>query len=49
VPFLGEVPLLLDVRESGDAGTPIVLSAPESAGAKAFRAVAAHVWAEVTG
>jgi ATP-binding protein involved in chromosome partitioning len=49
VPFLGEVPLLLDVRESGDAGTPIVLSAPESAGAKAFRAVAARVWTEVTG
>jgi len=43
------VPLLLDVRESGDAGTPIVLSAPKSAGAQALRAVAERVWTEVTG
>jgi ATP-binding protein involved in chromosome partitioning len=48
VPFLGEVPLLLDVRESGDVGRPIVLAAPESAGAQALRAVAARVWNEVT-
>jgi ATP-binding protein involved in chromosome partitioning len=48
VPFLGEVPLLLDVRESGDAGRPIVLAAPESAGAQALRAIAARVWNEVT-
>jgi ATP-binding protein involved in chromosome partitioning len=48
VPFLGEVPLLLDVRESGDAGKPIVLAAPESAGAQALRSVAARVWNEVT-
>jgi ATP-binding protein involved in chromosome partitioning len=48
VPFLGEVPLLMDVRESGDGGTPIVLASPESAGAQALRAVAARVWNEVT-
>jgi ATP-binding protein involved in chromosome partitioning len=48
VPFLGEVPLLMEVRESGDGGKPIVLAAPDSAGAQALRAVAARVWNEVT-
>jgi len=48
VPFLGEVPLLLDVRMSGDAGTPIVLSAPDSPGAQALRAVARQVWSAVS-
>ena len=39
-PFLGEIPLLLDVRSMSDAGTPIVAAAPESEGAKAFIAIA---------
>ena len=43
VPFLGAIPLLADVRASGDAGQPIVLSAPDSPAAVAFRAVAARV------
>ncbi len=47
VPFLGEVPLLLDVRQAGDAGQPIVLAAPESAGALAFRSIAKAVWESV--
>lgn len=38
--FLGEVPLAVAVRESGDNGTPVVLSAPESAEAQAFRQAA---------
>jgi ATP-binding protein involved in chromosome partitioning len=49
VPFLGEVPLLLDVREAGDAGRPIMMSAPQSAGAQAFSAIAAAVWERVHG
>ena len=40
IPFLGEVPLLADIRATGDAGAPIVASAPESEGAKAFRHIA---------
>jgi ATP-binding protein involved in chromosome partitioning len=44
VPFLGEVPLLAAVRESGDAGLPVVLAAPESEAAVAFREIAAQVW-----
>ncbi|WP_284944197.1 Mrp/NBP35 family ATP-binding protein [Acidisoma cladoniae] len=38
--FLGEIPLLLDVRHMSDAGTPIVAAAPDSEGAKAFVAIA---------
>jgi ATP-binding protein involved in chromosome partitioning len=47
VPFLGEVPLLLDVREAGDSGRPLLMSAPESAGARAFSQIAARVWERV--
>ncbi len=43
VPFLGAVPLLLDVRVAGDAGLPIVLGAPQSAAAVAFRGIAEGV------
>lgn len=40
VPFLGEVPLLAAIRASGDDGTPIVASAPDSEAALAFRRIA---------
>jgi ATP-binding protein involved in chromosome partitioning len=43
VPFLGEIPLLLAIRETGDAGTPICAADPQSEAAGAFRAVAAQV------
>ncbi len=43
VDFLGEVPLLLDVRASGDAGTPIVAAAPDSPAAQAFAQIASRV------
>ncbi len=41
VPFLGEVPLLLEIRETGDAGTPVCAASPQSPAAAALRAVAA--------
>jgi ATP-binding protein involved in chromosome partitioning len=41
--FLGEVPLLLDIRTSSDAGTPVAAAAPESPAAQAFAAVARAV------
>jgi ATP-binding protein involved in chromosome partitioning len=47
--FLGEVPLVLEVRTASDAGTPIVAASPESDSAKAFRAVADAVWAKLAG
>ncbi len=40
VPFLGEVPLLPDIRQTADAGTPIVASAPDSPAAQAYLAIA---------
>jgi ATP-binding protein involved in chromosome partitioning len=41
--FLGEVPLLLDIRTSGDAGEPVTASAPDSEAARAFAAIAARI------
>jgi ATP-binding protein involved in chromosome partitioning len=43
VPFLGEVPLLLAIRETGDRGTPIAAAEPEGPAAQAFAALAANV------
>jgi ATP-binding protein involved in chromosome partitioning len=42
--FLGEVPLLIEIRTSSDAGAPIVASAPDSAAAQAFAAIARRLW-----
>jgi ATP-binding protein involved in chromosome partitioning len=47
VDFLGEVPLHVAIRETSDAGTPIVASAPDGEHAKAYRAIAGKVWAKV--
>jgi ATP-binding protein involved in chromosome partitioning len=43
VPFLGEVPLGMEVREAGDKGTPVVVSEPDSAQGSAFRKLAEEV------
>lgn len=40
VPFLGEIPLHLSIRESSDNGLPIVLVEPDSVHAAAYRGVA---------
>jgi ATP-binding protein involved in chromosome partitioning len=40
VPLLGQVPLDVAVREGGDSGTPVVLTAPDSPGAKVLADVA---------
>jgi ATP-binding protein involved in chromosome partitioning len=41
--FLGEVPLLGEIREGGDAGEPIVVRSPDGPASKAFLAIAAKV------
>ncbi len=43
VPFLGEIPLLLDIRTSADAGTPILAQAPDSEAGRAYDALAGRV------
>lgn len=48
VPFLGEVPLGIEVREAGDKGVPIVVKEPNSPQAKAFRTVAEEVARQVS-
>lgn len=40
VPFLGEVPIFTEIREGGDAGMPIVVSAPNHPAGKAFVEIA---------
>ncbi|MHB0952242.1 MAG: iron-sulfur cluster carrier protein ApbC [Allorhizobium sp.] len=47
VPFLGEVPLTIAIRETSDAGTPVVASAPEGPQAKVYRDIAQRVWQQV--
>jgi len=42
-PFLGEVPLVPLIRETSDAGSPVVASHPNGAEAQAFLAIAAQV------
>jgi ATP-binding protein involved in chromosome partitioning len=43
VPFLGEVPLVVEIRETSDAGLPIVATRPDSPHAKIYRDIAARV------
>ena len=43
MPFLGEVPLEMSIRETSDAGLPIVATQPDSPHAAAYRAIAAKV------
>ncbi|MCX5493132.1 iron-sulfur cluster carrier protein ApbC [Kaistia dalseonensis] len=49
VPFLGEVPLDLAIRETSDSGRPIVATAPESAHAAVYKQIAARIWDAVNG
>jgi ATP-binding protein involved in chromosome partitioning len=47
VPFLGEVPLTMEIRATSDEGKPIVVSAPSSPAAEAYRQIAARAWGEL--
>ena len=46
-PFLGEVPLHMDIRTNSDAGTPVVASAPEGPHAQAYLEIAKQVHARI--
>jgi ATP-binding protein involved in chromosome partitioning len=43
VPFLGEVPLDMTIRETSDSGLPVVATQPDGAHAKVYRAIAEKV------
>jgi ATP-binding protein involved in chromosome partitioning len=47
VPFLGEVPLTMGIRETSDAGTPLVAAEPNGVVANIYREIAAKVWKQV--
>ncbi|WP_375456692.1 P-loop NTPase [uncultured Methylobacterium sp.] len=49
VPFLGEVPLNMTIRETSDAGRPVVATAPDGPQAAVYRAIAKQLWANLTG
>jgi len=48
VPYLGTIPLDPGVREGGDRGTPVVISQPNSAAAKALRVLAENLAASLS-
>ena len=43
VPFLGEIPIDMGLREACDDGRPLVMTAPESVAARAFMAIAENL------
>ncbi|MBB3314779.1 ATP-binding protein involved in chromosome partitioning [Rhizobium sp. BK181] len=47
VPFLGEVPLTMNIRETSDAGTPLVATEPNGIVAGIYREIAAKVWQQL--
>jgi ATP-binding protein involved in chromosome partitioning len=48
IPFLGEVPLDLAIRQQSDAGAPIVVAQPNSESAKTLREISRKVAAQVS-
>jgi ATP-binding protein involved in chromosome partitioning len=48
VPFLGEVPLTIGIRETSDAGTPVVVSEPDGEITKVYREIARKVWDQIS-
>jgi ATP-binding protein involved in chromosome partitioning len=49
VPFLGALPLHMAIRETSDAGRPIVAGDPSSVHAKIYKTIAETVWANLEG
>ncbi len=49
IPFIGEIPLDMAIRETSDAGAPIVASQPDSPHAQAYARVAQMVRASLEG
>ncbi|MDI1287902.1 MAG: iron-sulfur cluster carrier protein ApbC [Reyranella sp.] len=48
VPFLGEVPLHLDIRTTSDSGHPIVVDQPDSPHTQVYKNIAGRVWKQLS-
>ena len=48
VPFLGEVPLDMVIRETSDGGHPVVVSHPDSPHSQVYRDIASRVWSAIS-
>jgi ATP-binding protein involved in chromosome partitioning len=49
VPFLGEVPLTLSIRELSDAGRPVVAVDPDGPHARIYKDMAHQIWSALSG
>jgi ATP-binding protein involved in chromosome partitioning len=49
VPFLGEIPLAMRIREKSDAGLPVVATEPDGPHAAVYKDIARQVWAAISG
>jgi ATP-binding protein involved in chromosome partitioning len=49
VPFLGEVPLHMTIREKSDSGMPVVATEPDGEHTKIYREIAARVLEQIKG
>jgi len=49
VPFLGEIPLTMAIRETSDAGRPVVATDPDGPQARIYREIAQKLWANLSG
>jgi ATP-binding protein involved in chromosome partitioning len=47
IPFLGGVPLHMEIRATSDTGQPVVATNPDSMHAQIYREIAAKAWTEV--
>jgi ATP-binding protein involved in chromosome partitioning len=48
VPFLGEIPLHLDIRTTSDSGHPIVVAMPDSPHSQIYKNIAGRVWKQLS-
>ena len=48
IPFLGEIPLATQIRQTSDAGTPVVVADPDAPAAQAFTLAAERLAAQIS-
>jgi ATP-binding protein involved in chromosome partitioning len=49
VPFLGEIPLNMQIRETSDAGRPVTALEPDGPHGRVYRSIADQVWGTLAG